>query len=92
MREDLPWGEAQQILDQYALSHAWEIQEAIELRDQIAVIGHLTWFCSDGILYVFYLSLGQKKRVRIADVMIIRPHLLLLDEPAAYLDPKPMAS
>jgi cobalt/nickel transport system ATP-binding protein len=36
---------------------------------------------------VNYLSLGQKKRVAIADVMILRPPLLLLDEPTAYLDP-----
>lgn len=34
-----------------------------------------------------YLSLGQKKRVAIADIMILRPKLLLLDEPTAYLDP-----
>jgi len=33
------------------------------------------------------LSLGQKKRLAIADVMILRPRLLLLDEPTAYLDP-----
>jgi len=36
---------------------------------------------------VNYLSLGQKKRLAIADIMIIRPRLLLLDEPTAYLDP-----
>lgn len=41
---------------------------------------------------VNYLSLGQKKRVAIADVMILRPRLLLLDEPTAYLDPKQVAS
>ncbi|AFZ45354.1 cobalt ABC transporter, ATPase subunit [Halothece sp. PCC 7418] len=41
---------------------------------------------------VNYLSLGQKKRVAIADVMILRPHLLLLDEPTAYLDPKQVTS
>jgi cobalt/nickel transport system ATP-binding protein len=33
------------------------------------------------------LSLGQKKRLAIADIMILRPRLLLLDEPTAYLDP-----
>ena len=41
---------------------------------------------------VNYLSLGQKKRVAIADVMILRPRLLLLDEPTAYLDPKQAGS
>jgi len=35
---------------------------------------------------VHHLSLGQKKRVSIADVMVLRPQLLLLDEPTAYLD------
>jgi len=34
------------------------------------------------------LSLGQKKRVSIADIMVLQPKLLLLDEPTAYLDPR----
>lgn len=38
-------------------------------------------------LPINYLSLGQKKRVSLANVMVLQPQLLLLDEPTAYLDP-----
>jgi len=37
---------------------------------------------------VHTLSLGEKKRLAIADVMILEPQILLLDEPTAYLDPQ----
>ncbi|OKH23524.1 cobalt ABC transporter ATP-binding protein [Hydrococcus rivularis NIES-593] len=36
---------------------------------------------------IHQLSLGQKKRVCLAGVMVLQPTLLLLDEPTAYLDP-----
>ena len=35
----------------------------------------------------FDLSGGQKRRVAIAGVIVTKPHILILDEPAAGLDP-----
>ncbi len=35
-----------------------------------------------------HLSVGEKKRVAIATVLVLRPELMLLDEPTAGLDPR----
>ncbi|MDD3169938.1 MAG: ATP-binding cassette domain-containing protein [Eubacteriales bacterium] len=35
-----------------------------------------------------FLSGGQKKRVSIADILVMNPEMILFDEPAAALDPK----
>lgn len=37
---------------------------------------------------VHALSGGQKKQVAIADVLVMRPEIIILDEPAAHLDPR----
>jgi cobalt/nickel transport system ATP-binding protein len=36
----------------------------------------------------YHLSYGQKKRVAIAGVLAMRPGIIVLDEPMAYLDPR----
>ncbi|WP_096201836.1 ATP-binding cassette domain-containing protein [Bacillus sp. FJAT-45350] len=36
----------------------------------------------------YHLSYGQKKRVAIAGILAMRPDIVILDEPMAYLDPE----
>jgi cobalt/nickel transport system ATP-binding protein len=37
---------------------------------------------------VHFLSYGQKKRVSIADILVMEPEMIIFDEPTACLDPK----
>lgn len=70
----------------YGLCNLNLSNEEIQLRVQQA----LTEFELEDLAQrpVHHLSLGQKKRISIADVMVLQPQLLLLDEPTAYLDVK----
>lgn len=59
------------------------MEQIKERVNQILERFHLTEWANRPI---HHLSLGQKKRVALAGVMVLEPELLLLDEPTAYLD------
>ncbi|MCP9825570.1 energy-coupling factor ABC transporter ATP-binding protein [Synechococcus sp. EJ6-Ellesmere] len=61
--------------------------EESEIRHRIETVAE--WFDLGDLLNqpVHRLSLGQKKQLSLADVMVLEPELLLLDEPTAYLSP-----
>jgi cobalt/nickel transport system ATP-binding protein len=70
----------------YGLCNLGRSEGEIAQRVQQSLVDfHLTELAHQPI---HNLSLGQKKRVSIADVMVLQPRLLLLDEPTAYLDPR----
>jgi cobalt/nickel transport system ATP-binding protein len=58
-----------------------------EIRSRIQTIAHS--FDLGDLLdrQVHSLSLGQKKQLSLADVMVLEPELLLMDEPTAFLSP-----
>ncbi len=69
----------------YGLCNLGLSETAISQRvQQVLTQFELTSFATKP---VHQLSLGQKKRVSLAGVMVLQPTLLLLDEPTAYLDP-----
>lgn len=63
---------------------AEEIEEAV--KSSIEIVGLNYEEVKDKS--PFDLSGGQKRRVAIAGVIVTKPHILILDEPAAGLDPK----
>ena len=63
---------------------AWEIEQAV--KSSIEIVGLNYEEVKDKS--PFDLSGGQKRRVAIAGVIVTKPQILILDEPAAGLDPK----
>lgn len=58
------------------------------VHDALAAVGMLS--CRDKAPH--HLSYGQKKKVAIAGVLAMDPEVIILDEPAAFLDPQGKAS
>jgi cobalt/nickel transport system ATP-binding protein len=76
VEEDLAYSLANLGLTEQEIS--WRLQQALEDFQLTELATHP----------LHHLSLGQKKRLSLADIMILQPRLLLLDEPTAYLDPQ----
>lgn len=52
-----------------------EALKEVDMKDSIDRVSH-------------HLSFGEKKRIAIATVLSMKPHILVLDEPSSNLDPK----
>jgi cobalt/nickel transport system ATP-binding protein len=68
----------------YGLRNARMPEQEISVRTQHILETMGLQHLADTPLH--HLSLGQKKRVALAGVIVLEPELLLLDEPTAYLD------
>ncbi|NQV11521.1 MAG: ABC transporter ATP-binding protein [Cyanobacteria bacterium] len=73
--EDLSYGLVNLGMDDNEI--LWRVKQAIVDFDLQELVGRP----------VHGLSLGEKKQLSLADVMVLDPELLLLDEPTAYLSP-----
>lgn len=69
----------------YGLKHQNVAEEEIKKR----IEGMADVLGLNEILYKspFKLSFGQKKRVALAGVLVMRPEVIILDEPVTFLDP-----
>lgn len=60
-------------------------QEVVKQRVDAALTATGTWEIRNKPVH--FLSYGQKKRVSIADILVMEPDVIILDEPTASLDP-----
>lgn len=76
VRDDVAFGPATMGLD--------EAEVEARVRAALSAVG--LEGCSDRAPY--HLSVGEKRRAALATVLAMRPHVLVLDEPSADLDPR----
>lgn len=64
-----------------------KLQEC-EVRNRVEVALENTGMIGFKDKAVHFLSYGQKKRVAIADIIAMKPEIIILDEPTSSIDPK----
>jgi len=62
--------------------------EESEVRNRVEVALTNTGMIEFSDKAVHFLSYGQKKRVAIADIIAMKPEIIILDEPTSSIDPK----
>lgn len=62
--------------------------EESEVRNRVEQALNNTGMLGSSDKAVHFLSYGQKKRVAIADIIAMKPEIIILDEPTSSIDPK----